>query len=102
MEQEILEGFDMRDKPQKDLDNAGGILAMGIISIPFFGGIIGIILAILTLVKSKQAINLYNEYPQDYTEKSLKRVKAGRTCAIVSLSLLGVTLLVILGVAATN
>ncbi len=75
---------------------------MGIISIPFFGGIIGIILAILTLVKSKQAINLYNEYPQDYTEKSLKRVKAGRTCAIVSLSLLGVTLLIILGIAATN
>lgn len=81
---------------QKDLEGAGGILAMGIISIPFFGGIIGLVLSIITLSRSSKALTLYNENPQDYTESSYKKVKAGRVCSIVSLSLLGLVLVLIL------
>ena len=99
MENDTLDSIAMTTEPVKDLDGAGGILAMGIISIPLFGGFIGLILAILTLTKSGKALALYKEFPLQYTEKSYKRVKAGRVCAMVSLSLLAaaVLLLMVLG-----
>lgn len=102
MENETLDSLVMTGTPTKDLPGAGGILAMGIISIPFFGGLIGLILAIITLTKSGKALSLYREYPQQYTESSYKKVKAGRTCAIVSLSLLGAAILIILAVSGLN
>lgn len=86
----------------KDLDGAGGILAMGIISIPFFGGIIGLILSIITLNRSSKALALYNENPENYTESSVKKVRAGRICSIVSLSLLGLSILLILIITSLN
>lgn len=85
---------------QKDLEGAGGILTMGIIAIPFFGGLIGLILSIVTLNRSSKALAVYNANPQNYTEKSYKRVKAGRTCAIVSLSLLGLSIILIMVITA--
>lgn len=94
--EETLDNLSFTTKPKEDLNGAGGVLAMGIISIPFCMGIIGLILAIVTLTKSKQLMNLYTEYPDSYTESSYKRVKAGRVCAIVSLSLLGFGILLLL------
>lgn len=102
MENDTLDSVAMTTKPARDLDGAGGILAMGIISIPFFGGLIGLILAIVTLTKSGKALSLYREFPHQYTEKSYKRVKAGRVCAIVSLSLLGAGILLILALGGLN
>ncbi len=94
--EETLDNLSFTTKPKEDLSGAGGILAMGIISIPFCMGLIGLILAIITLTKSKQMISLYNDYPNQYTESSLKKVKAGKVCAIVSLSLLGLGIFLIL------
>lgn len=102
MENETLDSAAFSGKPVKDLEGAGGILTMGIISIPFCMGIIGLILSIVTLTKSGKALSLYRDYPHQYTESSYKKVKAGRICAIVSLSLLGATILFILAVTAMN
>jgi hypothetical protein len=83
---------------QIKLPNSGGILTLGILSIVLAGGI-GIILAIIALAMSGGAMNTYRANPQMYTESSMKKVKAGRTCAIIGLCLVG---LVIILVAAAN
>ncbi|MDF3028328.1 MAG: hypothetical protein K0S23_2635 [Fluviicola sp.] len=98
MENETLDSIVMTSAPTRNLEGAGSILAMGIISIPFCLGFIGIILAIFTLVRSGKAINEFNKNPLLYTESSLKKVKAGRICSIVSLSLLGTCILIIIAV----
>jgi hypothetical protein len=85
---------------QIDVPNSGGILAMGIISIVLVG-IIGLILAIITLSMSGNAIRTYNQNPSSYTEASFNRVKAGRVCAIVSLCLMGCILLGVIIVVAS-
>jgi len=87
---------------QQDMPGAGGILAMGIISIPFCMGLIGLILSILALTKANRARFTYNNNPEMYTEKSMRQINAGRVCAIVSLSLLGVGILLIIMLAAIN
>jgi len=85
---------------ERDLPNAGGTLAMGIIAIPFSAGFIGPILAIIALTNAGKARALYNEYPDDYTASSLSRINAGRVCAIVSLSITGLLIVIIALVAA--
>lgn len=103
MENDTLDSIAMTSAaPTKDLDGAGGILTMGIISIPFCLGFIGLILAIVTLTRSGKALALYKENPYQYTEKSYKKVKAGRTCAIVSLSLLVAGIVLILAITGMN
>lgn len=96
MENETLDSVAMTTKPRRDLEKAGGTLAMGIISIPFCLGIIGVILAIATLMRSGKAVSEFKRNPLLYTESSYKKMKAARVCAIVSLSLLATTLLVII------
>lgn len=98
MENDTLDSIVMTNQPVKDLDGAGGILAMGIISIPFCGGFIGIILAIITLTRSGKALSLYRDYPHQYTQSSYKKVKAGRICAIISLCLLGGIIMLIFAI----
>lgn len=98
MENETLDSGVMTSTPTKDLEGAGGVLTMGIISIPFCLGIIGLVLAIITLVKSGKAVALYKSNPNQYTESSYKKIKAGRVCAIVSLCLLVTGTLIIVAV----
>ncbi len=98
MQNETLDSVAMTSAPVKDLEGAGGILAMGIIAIPFGMGIVGLILSIITLTKSSKALSLYRDYPHQYTESSYKKVKAGRTCAIVSLCILGASILIAVAV----
>ncbi len=83
-----------QNSPKKDirvnLPNAGGVLAMGIISIVMFCccyGILSIALAIVALVLASKDINKYNQNPELYTESSYKNVKAGKVCSIIGLAL---------------
>lgn len=76
------------------IPGAGGILTMGILSI-VFAGIIGIILGIIALNNSKEALSEYNKNPSKYNPSSLSQVKAGKTCAIVGLSIAGFALLIL-------
>lgn len=77
--------------PQQPLPNAGGILAMGIISIAvcWCYGIFGIALGIISLILGNKAIKLYKENPSQYSESSYKNVNAGRICGIIGLCLSG-------------
>lgn len=83
---------------KETLPNAGGILTMGILSI-VFAGLIGMILAIISLSLSGKAIAEYKNNPEKYTESSFKNVKAGKVCSIVGLSLLGLVILILIFVA---
>ena len=79
---------------QKPLYNSTGILVMGILSIVcfccFFVGLIGIILGIIALILGNKALTEYDQNPQAYTMQSVKNAHAGRTCAIIGLSLGGI------------
>ena len=83
---------------QESLPNAGGILTMGILSI-VFAGLIGMILAIISLSLSGKALEEYRKNPNAYSLSSYKNVKAGRVCSIVGLSLLGLVILILIFVA---
>ncbi len=95
---------------QVNLPNAGGILAMGIISIVLFCccyGFFSVILAIVALVLASKAFKQYNQNPELYTEASYKNVKAGRICSIIGLALsiliiLAVVIALVLGVEVTD
>ncbi len=78
------------------LPKDSSILTTGIIALPFSFGIIGIILAIITLVNATKASKTYNAHPDKYLESSIKKVRTGKVCAIVSLSLFVVVILIIL------
>lgn len=96
MNTEIIDDTFAKRQPQQDLDGAGGILTMGILSIVFCG-LIGLILASIALTRAKSARELYREYPGQYTESSYNKVNAGRICAIVGISLLGLVILIAIG-----
>lgn len=78
---------------QIQLPNSSGILVMGILSLVSFccfaAGIVGLTLGILALVLGNKAIKIYNSDPKLYTEKSIKNVRAGRTCGIIGICLGG-------------
>src|SRR3954469_8624465 len=78
---------------QRDLPDAGAVQVLGILSI-IFCGLIGVILAIIALSKASEALRLYQIDPTAYTPNSLSKVKAGKTCAIVSLCLLGAVIFI--------
>lgn len=81
---------------QIDLPGASTALTCGIIALPFSLGIIGIILSIISITNGNKAINAYKLAPGKYTLKSFKRANAGRTCGIISLSLFGLGLLILI------
>ncbi len=94
--QEPLDNLSFSSAPKKDLVGAGNVLVLGIVSIPFCFGLIGLIMALNALSRSKLILENYNQHPELYTESSYKKVKAGRTCAFVSLSILTVGVLLML------
>ena len=83
--------------PQQ-LPNATAILVLGIISIALCWcyGIIGITLGIIALVMSGKSLALYKSNPGAYTIGSFNNAKAGRTCAIVGLSISALYLVIII------
>jgi len=98
MENDTLDSIAMTNIPTRDLARAGGTLAMGIVSIPLCFNIVGIILAIMTLVRSGKALSEFRSNSLLYTESSYKKMKAARICATVSLCLLGTGVLVLIAV----
>ncbi len=75
---------------RQDLPNATIILILGICSLAgccLSYGIIGIICSIIALIMAKTANKLYESDPNLYTETSYKNMNAGKTCAIISLIL---------------
>lgn len=82
---------------QLPIPNSTAVLVLGIISIVgcFCYGIIGLILGIIALVLSGKANKIYQENPGNYTEGSLKNLKAGKVCAIVGTSLSGLYLIIL-------
>ncbi len=75
--------------------NSIGVLVLGILSICFCWcyGIVSIILGIVALVLASSGEKIYQANPQIYTLVSYKNLKAGKTCAIIGLSLAGLALL---------
>lgn len=76
---------------QVAVPNSGAILTLGILSIvmlcccgPF---LVGPVLGIIAIALAPSAIRKYHENPEMYKPGSLKNMTAGRTCAIIGLSL---------------
>lgn len=93
--------FQTQGAVKQNLDGATAALVCGIISIPF-AGLIGAILAIIAIVKAGQCKAQYNANPALYNEASLKNANAGKICGIISLCLFGLTLLILIAVAALS
>ena len=98
----LTDTLETLDFQQERLPKDTSILTTGIIALPFSFGLIGIILSIITLANASSSLRTYRVEPNKYLESSLKKVKSGKVCAIVSLSLFGATILVILALAAAG
>lgn len=81
---------------QQALPGAGSVLTLGILGIVFSLGFLGLIFNIIALTKSATLTREYNTYPGRYTEASLSKVKSGKVCAIIGLSITGLALLIVL------
>lgn len=86
------------NEPKVPLPNSGGILAMGIMSIVFAGGV-GPILGIISLALSGGALSKYRENPEKYTLSSYKNANAGKVCSIIGLSLTVLLVIILILVA---
>lgn len=71
------------------LPNSTTVLVLGILSITlcFCYGIPGLVLGIIAIVLANKSNKLYLKNPTNYSESSLNNLKAGKTCAIIGLSL---------------
>jgi hypothetical protein len=83
---------------QQDLPGASGAQVLGILSI-IFCGLIGLILAIISLSKVHEAERLLQQNPGSYTSSSISKVRTGKVCSIISLGLLGLIILIAILVA---
>ncbi len=71
------------------LPNSTPVLVLGILSIVFcwwFFFFIGMVLGVIALVLAGRDLSLYQASPQKYALSSYNNLKAGRTCAIIGLS----------------
>lgn len=106
MNTEILDDNLKRKKSKQDLNTANGILTMGIVSTVLsliLGGLFGLaplVLGILAIVKGKQAISLFNEYPNDYTRSSFNKARAGFILGIIGVSFWGLMRLLLISLMA--
>ncbi len=104
MEKDILDQNDSSTltTAQERVPKDTSILTTGIIALPFSLGIIGIILSIVTLVNASNSLRIYNANPSRYLSSSIKKVRAGRICAIISLSLFAAAILIGIAVVAAS
>jgi magnesium-transporting ATPase (P-type) len=93
---------------QQNLPNSTPVLVLGILSIVlscWYFSFLGVILGIIALVLAGKDMTLYQSDPRKYTLSSFNNLKAGRTCAIIGLSVAVVffviMMLVIFGILAT-
>lgn len=96
-----MEKVDVLDQDDKKgtrkLSGSGSVLATGIISI-IFVSIIGVLLAISTIIKANPQISEYERHPSLYDEKYYKRLKAGKYCAIAGLLLKLLALVILMAI----
>jgi hypothetical protein len=93
---------------QQNLPNSSPVLILGILSIVlscWYFSFLGIILGIIALVLAGKDMTLYQSNPGKFTLSSFNNLKAGRTCAIIGLSVAVVffiiMMLIIFGILAT-
>lgn len=75
---------------RQNLPNSAPVLILGILSIVlscWYFSFLGIILGIVTLVLAGKDLSLYQSHPDMYSLSSYNNLKAGRTCAIIGLSM---------------
>lgn len=89
-------GKNSYEGPVRDLPDAGRILTLGVLSIILFIGIVGFVLAFVTLNKSKLVLEQYTAEPAAWTAASLSKVRTGRICAMISLAMFSVMIALIL------
>ena len=79
----------------QNIPNSVGVFVLGILSVCFCWcyGIVSIITAIIALVLASAAEREYQANPGKYSLASYKNVKAGKTCAIIGLCLVGLGVL---------
>lgn len=82
--------------------SASSIQTTGILGLvfTFVFGIVGLILNIITLSKAGGAMREVMAEPDKYYETSLKKIRTGRTCSIIGLSLQGLVLIIVIAVVA--
>jgi hypothetical protein len=80
---------------QQDLPGAGSVLTLGILGIVFSLGFLGLIFNIIALSKAGSLTREYNTYPGRYTASSFSKMKSGKVCAIIGLSITGLAVLII-------
>ncbi len=93
---------------QQNLPNSTAVLILGILSIVlscWYFSLLGVILGIVAIVLAGRDITTYQAEPSKFTLSSYNNLKAGRTCAIIGLSVAVVffviMMMVIFGVLAT-
>ncbi len=89
---------------QIDHPKASSIQTLGIMGLifTFLFGIVGLILNIIALAMGGGAMSEINASPGKYTDASRSKIKGGRTCAIIGLSIQGFAILVLILVLAAN
>ncbi len=103
MNNDLLDKGMPSSKPKENLNTSTEVLVCGIISVVLsiilWGGILSfgpLIVGIYAIVKGKQAISLFKDYPNDYTESSLAKVRAGFICGIIGVSIWGLLRLLVM------
>ena len=83
---------------QMDHPKASTIYSLGIIGLvlTFLAGIIGLILNIINLAIASGVMKDINSNPGRYSEASVKKIRSGRTCSIVGLSIQGAVVLILI------
>lgn len=89
---------------QIDHPRAGNVHTLGVLGLvfTFVFGIVGLILNIVCLSIAGGVLNEVNSNPGKYTEASVRKIRSGRTCAIVGLSIQGAAVLIVLLLIAAN
>jgi uncharacterized membrane protein YbaN (DUF454 family) len=86
---------------QAEHPQASSIQTLGILGLvfTFLLGIVGLILNIVCLAKSGPALSDVRTHHGQYTEESVRKIRSGRTCAIIGLSLQAFAILLIVVIA---
>jgi len=98
----------METQQPQNLPNANIVLVLGIVSIIIcwwhLVSLIGIILAVVTLILAAKDLALYRSNPAFYTIASVNNIKAGRICALIGLTIsiivFFIVMMVIIGILA--
>jgi len=80
---------------QQNLPNATAVLVLGILSLVGMCcyGLPGLTLSIIAVVLASKDLRMYRIDPAAYTISSYKNLMAGRTCAIIALILIGISII---------